>query len=317
MSDDVERWKRLDAASYDDVAEQFGAFSDRLSSAAAARLLELVAIQPGERILDVGSGAGLLPFHLLRGGIPVGHIVGVDISTGMVETARRKARDAGVPDSLLRFEQMDAERLTFDDASFDVVVSAFALTHVPHPEVALREMVRVLHPGGRLAIAVGSRPPLMSADLVVHGAREVRRRVQQRIGRRLTADLLDRIVVEECGPAPHDLPRGSELSRSLDRAPLLVDLVRQAGLVDVRQSWRNYQNEVPTPDEYWELQRTIRSDSRKRLLDAPPQVVDRVRSRFMAACRRTLERGGVLAFPISAVFVVARKASSEGSQAIV
>jgi hypothetical protein len=127
------------------------------------------------------------------------------------------------------------------------------------------------------------------------------------MGRRLTADLLDRIVVEECGPAPHDLPRGSALSRSLDRAPLLVRLVRQAGLVDVRQSWRNYQNEVDAADEYWELHRTIRSDSRKRLLDAEPAVVSRVRERFMATCRRTLARGGVLAFPISAVFVTARK----------
>jgi ubiquinone/menaquinone biosynthesis C-methylase UbiE len=310
MSDEAERWKRLDAASYDDVAEQFGVFSDRLSSAAAERLLELVAIQPGERILDVGTGAGLLPFHLLRGGGRGARIVAVDISTGMVETARRKARDAGIPDALLRFEQMDAEQLAFEEASFDVVVSAFALTHVPHPHVALREMARVLRPGGRLGIAVGSRPPLLSADLLVHGAREVHRRVQQRIGRRLTADLLDRIVVEECGPAPHDLPRGSQLSRSLDRAPLLVELVRQAGLIDVRQSWRNYQNEVTSPDEYWELQRTIRSDSRKRLLEASPEVVDRVRARFMAACRQTLERGGVLAFPISAVFVVGGKTAA-------
>lgn len=307
MSNDVERWKRLDAASYDDVAEQFGAFSDRLSHAAAERLLTLVAIQPGERVLDVGTGAGLLPFHMLEARLPVGRIVGVDISTGMVETARRKARVAGIPQSLLRFEQMDAEQLAFDDSSFDVGVSAFALTHVPHPEVALREMVRVLRPGGRLAIAVGSRPPIPSTDLLVHAARELRRRVQQGMGRRLTADLLDRIVVAECGPAPHDLPRGSELSRSQDRAPLLARLVRQAGLVDVRQSWRNYQNEVADAEEYWELHRTIRSDARKRLLDAAPDVVDRVRSRFMAACRRTLERGGVLAFPISAVFVVAGK----------
>lgn len=310
MSDDVERWKRLDAASYDDVAEQFGAFSDRLSNGAATRLLELAAIQPAELVLDVGTGAGLLPFHLLRSRPAIGRVVGVDISTGMVETARRKARESGVPDTLLHFEQMDAEQLAFDDASFDVVVSAFALTHVPHPEVAVREMVRVLRPGGRLAVAVGSRPPLGSVDLFVHGAREIHRRAEQVLGRRLTADLLDRIVVEECGPAPHDLPRGSELSRSLDRAPLLVHLLRQAGLLDVRRSWRNYQNEVASPDEYWTLQRTIRSDARKRLLDAAPEVVDRVRERFMAACRRTVERGGALAFPISAVFVTARKGHS-------
>jgi ubiquinone/menaquinone biosynthesis C-methylase UbiE len=305
--DDSERWKSLDAASYDQLAEQFDVFSTRLSAGAARRLLDLAEVKSGDRVLDVGTGAGLLPFELVRRGVAVRSVIGIDLSTGMIGAARRKAHAAGVPESLLRFEQMDAERLTFDDASFDLVMSAFALTHVPHPEQALREMVRVLRPGGRLVIAVGSRPPFLSTDLLVHGAREVRRRLQQGMGRRLTADLLDRIVVEECGPAPHDLPRGSALSRSLDRAPLLVRLVRQAGLVDVRQSWRNNQNQVDAADEYWELHRTIRSDSRKRLLDAEPAVVSRVRERFMATCRRTLARGGVLAFPISAVFVTARK----------
>jgi ubiquinone/menaquinone biosynthesis C-methylase UbiE len=308
--DDSERWKSLDAASYDQLAEQFDVFSTRLSAGAARRLLDLAEVKSGDRVLDVGTGAGLLPFELVRRGVAVRSVIGIDLSTGMIGAARRKAHAAGVPESLLRFEQMDAERLVFDDASFDLVISAFALTHVPHPEQALREMVRVLRPGGRLAIAVGSRPPFLSTDLLVHGAREVGRRLRQGMGRRLTADLLDRIVVEECGPAPHDLPRGSTLSRSLDRAPLLVRLVRQAGLVDVRQSWRNYQNEVDAADEYWELHRTIRSDSRKRLLDAEPAVVSRVRERFMATCRKTLARGGVLAFPISAVFVTARKADA-------
>lgn len=311
MMDDSERWKSLDAASYDHLAEQFDVFSTRLSAGAARQLLELAEVRSGDRVLDVGTGAGLLPFELVRGGFPIQSVIGIDLSTGMIDAARRKANAAGLPESTLRFEQMDAERLAFADASFDLVVSAFALTHVPHPEVALGEMVRVLRPGGRLAIAVGSRPPLASTAVLVHGAREIGRRVQQSVGRRLTADLLDRIVVEECGPAPHDLPRGSALSRSLDRAPLLSKLVRQAGLVDLRQSWRNYQNELADADEYWELHRTIRSDARKRLLDAAPEVVERVRGRFMAACRRTLEHGGVLAFPISAVFMIARKADGQ------
>jgi len=306
MSDD-ERWKRLDAASYDPLAAQFDVFSTRLSAGAARRLLDLAEVRRGDRVLDVGTGAGLLPFELLRSRAPVQSVVGIDLSTGMIDAARKKAQAAGLPESRLRFERMDAEQLAFGDASFDLVVSAFALTHVPHPEVALGEMVRVLRRGGRLAIAVGSRPPLLSPDLLLHGALEVGRRIRERTGRRLTADLLDRIVVEECGAAPHDLPQGSELSRRLDRAPLLGRLMRQAGLIDLRRSWRNYQNEVASAEEYWELHRTIRSDARKRLLDADPAVIARVRERFMSACRQTLGRRGTLAFPISAVFLVGHK----------
>lgn len=307
MSDQVQRWKTLDAASYDDVAEQFDEYSNRLSTMAARRVLELARVEAGDRVLDVGTGAGLLPFELLRSGVAVGAVVGIDISTGMIAAARAKASRAGLPESSLRFEQMDAESLTFDDASFDVVLSAFALTHVPHPDAALRECLRVLRPGGRLVVALGSRPALLSLDTLTHGARELRRRLEARRGRRLSADLLDRIIIERYGPAPSDIPRGSALATQLNRSELLVRLVEQAGFVDVRRSWRNYQNEIETPEEFWNIHRTIRSDARKRLLSAPQEMLDDVRAHFLQTCHLTLARGGIMTFPISAVFVSARK----------
>lgn len=307
MSSEVERWKSLDAASYNEVADQFDVISNRLSTGAARRLIELAGLRAGDRVLDVGTGAGLLPFELVRLPVPLGEILGVDISPGMIATARRKAAAARLEPSQLRFDEMDAEGLALESESFDVVLSAFALTHVPHPDLALREMWRVLRPGGRLAIALGSRPALFSLDTLVHGARDARRRAQVALGRRLTTDLLDEIVRAEYGPAVHDLPQGSRLSRDQSRAVLLTDLVRGAGFTRVRRSWRNYQNEVATPEEFWEIHRTIRSDARKRLLDATPETLERVRGRFMERCQRTLGRGGVLAFPISAVFVVGEK----------
>jgi ubiquinone/menaquinone biosynthesis C-methylase UbiE len=305
-SPDTERWKELDAASYDGVAEAFDRHSRRLSGKAAGRLAGLVHIRTRDRVLDVGTGTGLLPFSLARGAQPPASILGIDISAGMIETARRRLRDELGDDPHVRFERMDAEQLQLPDASFDVVLSGFALTHVPRPELAMREIFRVLTPGGRLGIALGSRPPAGSAAQVRHALAEVRRRVAVLRGRRLTADLLDRIVDRRIGRTV-EVPEGAPLASRLNRVPLLRELVRGAGFIDVRVSWRNYQNEIETPEEFWDLHRTIRSDSRKRLLVAPPGVEDEVRREFMDECTRTLRRGGVMTFPISVVFVTATK----------
>ena len=306
MTSDTKRWKELDAASYDGVAEAFDRHSRRLSGQAAARLASLVRVGSRDRVLDVGTGTGLIPFALAAAAEPPASIVGIDLSAGMIETARRRLRDELGDDTRVRFERMDAERLELPDQSFDVVLSGFALTHVPRPELALREIFRVLRPGGRVGIALGSRPPAVSAPQLRHALAEVGRRIEQLRGRRLTADLLDRIVQRRLG-ATAEVPEGGPLATQLNRVPLLRRLVTGAGFAGVETTWHNYQNEVPTAEEFWELHRTIRSDSRKRLLVAPPGAEDEVRREFMDACRRTIERGGVMAFPISVVFVTARK----------
>jgi len=309
MTFETERWKELDAASYDGVAEAFDRHSQRLSGKAADRLASLVGVSSGDRVLDVGTGTGLLPF-LLAGAVEApASILGIDISSGMIETARRRLREERGDDPRLRFERMDAEQLDLAPESFDVVLSAFALTHVPCPELAMREIFRVLRPGGRVGVALGSRPPSLSGTQLRHAIAEIGRRIEQLRGRRLTADLLDRIVDRRVGGSV-DVPQGAPLATQLNRVPLLQALARDAGFASIETSWRNYQNEVESPDEFWDIHRTIRSDSRKRLLVAPPGVEQQVREEFMAECQRTLARGGVLTFPISVVFVTARKPSA-------
>ena len=305
-SADTERWKELDAASYDGVAEAFDRHSRRLSGKAAERLAGLVQVGSRDRVLDFGTGTGLLPFSLAGTTTPPASILGIDISAGMIETARRRLRDELRDDPRVRFERMDAEQLQLPDASFDVVLSGFALTHVPRPELAMREIFRVLAPGGRLGVALGSRPPAGSGTQLRHAVAEIGRRVEAMRGRRLTADLLDRIVDRRIGRSVN-VPEGAPLATQLNRVPLLRALVRGAGFTGIEVSWRNYQNEIESAEEFWDLHRTIRSDSRKRLLVAPAGVEEEVRREFMDECRKTLERGGVMTFPISVVFVTARK----------
>ncbi|MFW5973208.1 MAG: class I SAM-dependent methyltransferase [Bacteroidota bacterium] len=116
------------------------------------RLLELADLQPGERVLDIACGTGLVTFPAAE---RVGHdgaVTAVDLSDSMVAAVEEKSRQNGF--GRIEARQMDAESLSFDDASFDVVLCSLGLMYVPDPTAAVREMYRVLAPGGRTVTAV-------------------------------------------------------------------------------------------------------------------------------------------------------------------
>lgn len=106
----------------------------------------LLGAAPGRRVLDVGCGLGDDAAAMAKLAAPTGGVVGVDGSRGMIEAAReRHAKIEG-----LSFELADAAALPFDDASFDACRIDRVLQHVADPAPVLREMVRVLRPGGLL-----------------------------------------------------------------------------------------------------------------------------------------------------------------------
>jgi ubiquinone/menaquinone biosynthesis C-methylase UbiE len=119
---------------------------------AQAALLEMAAPAAGERVLDVACGTGLVSFAAARAAGPRGQLVGIDLSERMVEAAEQRARDGKL--SNCGFSRMDAESLAFPDASFDLVLCGLGLMYMPDPKQALREMRRVLRPGGRVSLAV-------------------------------------------------------------------------------------------------------------------------------------------------------------------
>lgn len=113
----------------------------------APRVADAAQIQPGQRVLDVACGTGILAREIAPRVGSGGRVVGVDPSPGMVAVAKQLA-------PAIEWREGVAESLPFPDQSFDAVVSQFGLMFFTDRRQALREMLRVLTPGGRLAVAV-------------------------------------------------------------------------------------------------------------------------------------------------------------------
>ncbi|MEU6998705.1 methyltransferase domain-containing protein [Nonomuraea sp. NPDC046570] len=168
-----------------ELASEVGFFGRRREI--FTRLAALSRARPGDRVLDVGCGTGYLTRILAPVVGPAGQVTGVDASPPMIEYARRSA-----PGNC-SYQVGEGQALDLPDAGFDVVVSSLAVHHIPAAErgAAVREMLRVLRPGGRLLIAE-FRPP--------------------------TNRLLAHLVAMLTGPAMRHNPRD-----------LLADLLPQAG----------------------------------------------------------------------------------------
>ena len=118
---------------------------------AAERLVELTGVRPGDRVLDAGTGTGFAAFAAARIVGADGRVVGVDLSPGMLAVARESADRSG----LTNFDTVEGDATAlpqFNDASFDVVLSATSLLYMP-VSAALREWRRLLRPGGLLALS--------------------------------------------------------------------------------------------------------------------------------------------------------------------
>jgi SAM-dependent methyltransferase len=149
----LERWGRA-AAGWGKRARSVRAFGLPVS----AWMLDHAGLHPGLRVLELAAGpgeTGFLAAELIR---PGGSLVCTDATDEMLEIARSRAKELGIEH--VEFKQIEIEWIDLETASVDVVLCKWGLMFAIDPEAALREMRRVLRPGGRVALAVWDGPPV-------------------------------------------------------------------------------------------------------------------------------------------------------------
>lgn len=152
---------------FDSVASRYDVMND-LMSAGVHRLwkrftLELSGVRRGNRVLDIAGGTGDLAAKFAPMVGADGEVVLADINASMLSVGRDRLIDRGTPGNLY-FVQADAQYLPFPDDYFDCITIAFGLRNVTDKDLALRSMLRILKPGGRLLVLEFSKPqnPLLS-----------------------------------------------------------------------------------------------------------------------------------------------------------
>jgi SAM-dependent methyltransferase len=276
------------------VAAAYGRISQKWARPLAAALVARASLSEGDHVLDVGTGTGLVAGVAAERVGTTGRVIGIDVSEAMLAEARSLA--AARPN--LSFASMDAESLELPDRDMDVVVSLFAVTHFADPAAAVREMHRVLTPGGRLVLGVGGRAPLLSVAGVTRRAFRVLSLVEA-AGRSLVAPGFLEGLLREQDALLHEPPHLGLRA--------LVALVQAAGFERILTSWCGHEGEIESAEEFWELQVTVSTPARAWRAAASPAAVEAMHERVLRECARVQGRGGRLLYPQGALVVSARR----------
>jgi SAM-dependent methyltransferase len=269
---DPDAFNAFEAGGWEEKAAGYDRFFGRITGQLVEPLLDAASVGAGTRMLDLATGPGYVAG---RGAERGASVVGVDVAGAMVSLARQLHPG-------LDFRQADAHELPFDHASFDAVVGNFLILHLGRPEQAMAGFVRVLRPGGKLALTAWDLPERAHF-----------------LGVFLDA------VAEAGATPPEDLPTGPDFFRfSADEE--FDALMREHGLEDRAVRRIAFTHRVATADELWDglLGGTVRTSA--LIVRQPEETRRRIRDAFDRLVRQ-YQHEDVLELPVSVKLAAGRK----------
>lgn len=306
VDSDEQHFKTDDADSYNAVVDYFDQYTERFTSHMPEPMLVMANAPANGRVLDVGTGTGIIALDVAaRIGLQ-GKVVGIDLSDGMLNTATNKAEQKGL-EQKTEFLKMDAENLDFEDNSFDAAISLYALRHFPNPGKSVNEIFRVLKPGASIVVAVGSPPSLLSIDGVHAAFRRLGSMWRKSTGRELSACEFIDSLVEKYIPERKDRDVAEWVEHHHGFTGSIKGLVQAAGFKNIRTGWKGQYSIVDSPEDFWLLQMTFSSIARKRVQHADKAVVDQLKKEFYARCSQVLAKKGRLVYQTGAAIVAGVK----------
>jgi SAM-dependent methyltransferase len=269
---DPDAFNAFEAAGWEEKASGYDRLIGHVTSRFAGPLLDAANVMQGTRVLDLATGPGYVAAHAVERGASV---VGVDVAAAMISVARRLHPD-------IDFREADVHELPFEDGSFDAVVGNFLIMHLGRPEQALGGCVRVLRPGGRIALTAWDFPERS----------------------RLLGLFLD-AVTEAGATAPDALPPGPDVFRfSADDE--FDALMGAQGLEDRAIERVEFTHSLATADELWTgfLAGSLRVAV--LITTQPVQMRQRIRGAFDRLVEEYRRDDG-LELPVSAKLASGRK----------
>ena len=262
-------------------------------------LLRAAQLAPGMQVLDLASGSGEPALTLARLTGPGGHVTATDLVPAMLAIAEEQAQRLGLTN--MTFQQADAEALPFPDSVFDVVTCRFGIIYCPDAGKALREIHRVLRPGGRAALVAWGSPdqPFFSTTVGVFAryiqpppagassASRARAFRAERGSRPAAQDKDWRAAVPGAG-SPEPDPPGTPMPFQFARPGSLSALLHASGFRQVQAETPTIAWEFPgSVEECWDYQREITGAAFRRVFAAlPPELHAQVIDEVLAAIRK-------------------------------
>jgi SAM-dependent methyltransferase len=243
-------------------------------------LIEQAHIAQGQSVLDVAGGAGEPSLTIAQAVGPRGSVTCTDAIPEMVAAAEREALDRGVEN--VRFQQCTADSLPFANDLFDVAVSRLGVMFFPDPLAGVREMLRVIKPGGHIAFAVWGKSELNPYSYVV-------------------TDIIARHI-----QSPKPDPDAPDAFRFAEPGKLAA-ILKEAGALDVAECGVSFDITAPlSPEEFWVFRSEISETLRGKLKNMDGEERDQIGYEVRDAVKEFFP-DGQMSFPAQMIIVSGNK----------